>query len=128
MGNNSRYCRHDQVEDVLLKICKEVGFQIENQPLYGYGVKSNKDSQSSEENSEVDSDFWEEKEHGKDSEKDDDIEVNSAVNHSQTGSVSTPTQTSVSNKVDKKVIKDGDAKDKRGRPINPPGFVHAMEN
>ena len=54
-----------------------------------------------------------------------DSEVNSAVNHTHTGSVSTPTQTSDSNKVDKKAINDGDDKDKRGKPKNPPGFVHA---
>jgi hypothetical protein len=60
-----------------------------------------------------------------DSDKDDDSEVNSAVNHTQTGSVCTPTQTSVSNKVDKKVINDGDDKVKRGRPKNPPGLLHA---
>ena len=60
-----------------------------------------------------------------DSEKDDDSEVNSAVYHTQTGFVSPPTQTSVSNKVDKKVINHGDDKDKRGKPKNPPGLVHA---
>ena len=125
VGKNSRYWRHDQVEDVLLKICKEVGFQVENQPLYGHGVMPNSDSQGSEKSSIADSESEVENEHGRDSEKDDDSEVNSAVINTQTGSVSNPTQTSDSKEVDKKVIKCGDDVDKRGRPKNPPGFVHA---
>ena len=125
VGKNSRYWRHDQVEDVLLKICKEVGFQVENQPLYGHGVMPNSDSQGSEKSSIADSESEVVNEHGRESEMDDDSEVNSAVNNTQTGSVSNPTQTSDSKEVDKKVIKGGGDVDKRGRPKNPPGFVHA---
>jgi hypothetical protein len=51
VGKNSRFWRHNQVEDVLLKICKGFGFQVENQQLHGHGVMPNGDPQSSEENS-----------------------------------------------------------------------------
>ena len=125
VGKHSRYWRHDQVEDVLLTICKEVGFQVENQPLYGRAVMPNGDPQGSKKSSTADSESEVEKEHCMDSEKDADSEVNSAVNHPQTGSISPPTQTSVPNKIDNKVINDDADKDNRDRPKNPPGFVHA---
>ena len=73
---------------MLLKICKEVEFKVENQPLYGHGVMPNGDPQGLEKSSAADSESEVENEHGIDSEKDDDSGVNSAVNYTQTVSVS----------------------------------------
>ena len=66
--SNERYWRHDQAKDVLLKICKKVRFQVENQPLYGHGVMPNGDPQGSEKSTTADSESEVEKEHGVDSE------------------------------------------------------------
>ena len=48
-GKSSRFWRHNQVEDMILKLCKEVGHQAESQAVYGHGSIPNSNPKDSDE-------------------------------------------------------------------------------
>ena len=121
VGEGIRHWRHNQVEDMILKLCKEVGYQVKSQPLYGHGIIPN----SSHEDSEVVSVAGDvskgDEEDGMDSEKEVRSEVNSAANDtSQNVSVSPPTPNSDSVEVE---LEPQHSKGKGKK--NPPGLVLA---
>ena len=42
---------HNQVEDMILKLCKVVGYQVKSQPFYGHGIIPNSSPEDSDEGS-----------------------------------------------------------------------------
>jgi len=80
---------------MILKHCKEVGYQVKSQPLYSHGIISNSSHEDSEVGSVAGDGSKGDEEDGMDSEKEVRSEVNSAANDtSQTVSVSPPTPNS----------------------------------
>jgi len=60
---------YNQVEDMILKLCKEVGYQVKSQPLYGHGIIPNSSHEDSEVVSVVGDGSIGDEEDGMDSEK-----------------------------------------------------------
>jgi hypothetical protein len=82
VDEGTRHWRHNQVEDLILKLCKEVGYQVKSQPFYGHGVIPNSSPEDSEVGSVAADGSKGDKDDGIDFEKDVRSEVNSAANES----------------------------------------------
>ena len=64
---------------MILKLCKELGYQVKSQPLYGHGIIRNSSPEDADEGIVAGDGSKGDKDYGMDSEKDVRSEVNSAA-------------------------------------------------